>query len=275
MDVNSGEGYLTQHLASHGFIVAAPSFPRSRLGAPGGPTVRDLPNQPGDLAFLIDTLPAELPGAIDGARIGASGLSLGATTVLLAAYDADLRDRRLRAVLPIAPPYSCAFTRRFYRDARPPLLILQGTGDLMAPRAANAERAFRRARGARWLVEIANASHIGFVGLAAGLDPSVHFDVLGCELLLGLLGGDYTIPALPDERPDGVTRAAKACPAPCTMPPAGPALGALRQEEVTNVVAAAFFRATLGDDAGARCFLGKALAAENADVTVASRRARP
>jgi dienelactone hydrolase len=275
MDVNTGERYLTEHLASHGFVVAAPTFPRSHIGAPGGPTVRDLANQPGDLAFLIDRLPGELPGAIDAARVGASGLSLGATTVLLTAYDADLRDRRLRAVLPIAPPYSCAFTRRFYRDARPPLLLLQGTGDLMVDPAADSERVFRRARGNRRLVEIANGSHIGFVGFAVGMEQMPHYDTFGCDFLESVLAGDYTIPALPDERRAGITRAADACPVPCTTTPAGPALDAVRQEQITNVVATAFFRATLADDAGARCFLGRNLAAENADVTVASRRARP
>src|SRR5262249_14135321 len=42
----------TIHLASHGYVVVAPAFPLSKLGAPGGPTLADAPNQAGDVSFL-------------------------------------------------------------------------------------------------------------------------------------------------------------------------------------------------------------------------------
>src|SRR5215470_10769605 len=38
-DNRLGESYVTEHLASRGFIVASASYPLSRAGAPGGATV--------------------------------------------------------------------------------------------------------------------------------------------------------------------------------------------------------------------------------------------
>src|SRR2546428_3435852 len=42
---NRQSTFLTTHLASHGYIVAAPAFPLSQLGAPGGATVARRPAQ--------------------------------------------------------------------------------------------------------------------------------------------------------------------------------------------------------------------------------------
>jgi len=153
-DNRSGEAYLAEHLASRGYVVAAVDFPLGKFGAPGGATPDDLASQPGDLTVVLDHLLAGedgFGGAIDAERIGASGLSLGAATVLLLTYHQDLRDRRIRAALPIAPPYSCAFTRKFYRHARVPLLVMQGDADGLVPLEENSVRVVRRARGPRTL----------------------------------------------------------------------------------------------------------------------------
>ena len=47
-------GYLAEHLASHGFLVAAADHPLTHGDAPGGPDVRDVLEQPADVSFLID-----------------------------------------------------------------------------------------------------------------------------------------------------------------------------------------------------------------------------
>src|SRR6185503_8215164 len=125
LDSRLGERYLTEHLASHGYVVAAPDYPLSSVTAPSGPTILDLASQPGDLRYVLARLLAAdgpLASSTDAARVGASGLSFGATTTLLATYDARWREPAIRAALPIAPPYSCALTRRFFRTARVPLL---------------------------------------------------------------------------------------------------------------------------------------------------------
>ncbi len=123
-DSRTGEAYLAEHLASRGYIVAAVDFPLGKLGAPCGATPDDLANQPGDLRAVLEHLLAGdggLAGAVDVALVIASGLSLGAATVMLLTYHRELRDRRIRAVLPIAPAFSCAFTRAFYKGMQPAL----------------------------------------------------------------------------------------------------------------------------------------------------------
>ena len=270
-DSKIGELYLLDHLASHGYVVAAPDFPLSKFNAPGGASVVDLPGQPGDLRFLLAALPGLVPGVGDDAPVGVSGLSLGAITTLLVTYDRTLREPRIRAALPMAPPYACALTRRFYRATRPPLLLLHGDADVMAP-SVNDELAFHRARGPRHLVTIHDGSHIGFVGFASGLSGDGLYDVLGCSVLLGMLNGDFSLPALPNERRDGIAYSPQVCPDPCQQIPTKPALDAGRQQDIARIVATAFFDAYLKHDAGARCFLRAGLARENADVSTESRR---
>jgi predicted dienelactone hydrolase len=271
-DSRVGEAYLAEHLASRGYVVAAVDFPLGKLGAPGGATPDDLASQPGDLRAVLEHLLAGdggLAGAVDAERIGASGLSLGAATVMLLAYHRELRDRRIRAILPIAPPFSCAFTRSFYKGVRLPLLVLQGDADGLAPIEENAFRVLRRARGPRTLVELHGGSHLGFTGFAGGLGTPGDIDRLGCASLLAATGSDPSFPPLPGGRGAGV--ASNACSAPCQTAPPMATLDFERQHELARIVAAAFFDAYLGGDRSARCWLARGLAAENPDITARRR----
>src|SRR5262249_39097861 len=89
---------LKAHLASHGYVIASPEFPLSNGGAPGGPTIADLANQPGDVAFAMQQVShpgpdvaglAPLAAQVD-ARRGVAGLSLGGGTTLLEVYHPTL-----------------------------------------------------------------------------------------------------------------------------------------------------------------------------------------
>ncbi|MFV2090924.1 MAG: alpha/beta hydrolase family protein, partial [Pseudomonadales bacterium] len=132
MSSREGGNYLARALASHGYVVAAADYPLTHMGAPGGPEVSDVSNQPGDVSFLIDTLLGleddEKPftGEIDQMRIGVMGLSLGGLTSTLVAYHPRWRDKRIRAVISIAGPASM-FTRRVFLDSTAPLLVIAGT----------------------------------------------------------------------------------------------------------------------------------------------------
>jgi len=95
---------------------------------------------------------------------------------------------------------------------------------------------------------------------------------LGCAILLGTLNGDFSLPALPDERRQGIAYSSAVCPDPCQSEFHDPSLGAARQHELARIVATAFFDAYLKKDGAARCFLRTRLAQENADVTVHTRR---
>ena len=180
MDNRNGENYFGRRLASHGFIVAAPDYPLSNGAAPGGPTVLDTPNQPGDLSFVIDSLLADSTYGplIDAAHIGASGLSLGGLTTLLSTFHPRLRDQRIIAALPMAG-VSCMFTAPFFAQSVP-LLLVQGDADLIAPPDANSERSFPLAQAPKELALLKAGSHTAFAGVASILDPTMNYDRLGC-----------------------------------------------------------------------------------------------
>ncbi len=267
-DNRRGEAYLAEHLASRGYLVAAVDFPLGKLNAPGGPTPDDVANQPGDLKAVLDHLVAGdggFAGAIDAERVGASGLSLGGGTVLLLTYHRDLRDPRIRAVLPIAPAFACAFTRKFYRRVRVPLLVLQGDADGLAPLTENGLRVVQRARGPRTLVVLHGGSHLGFTGFAAGLGTPADIDQFGCQVL----GPAPEFPSIPGGRAAGVV--GDACAPPCQPPLPTPTLDFDRQHDLTRTVAAAFFDAYLAGNQSARCWLARGLAAENPDVETRRR----
>ena len=264
-DNRRGEAYLARHLASHGFLVAAPDYPFSNSGAPGGATVAGLPEQPRDLSFVIDALLAdpELGQAIDAQHIGASGLSLGGITTLLAAFHSTLNDDRIGAALPIAAP-SCMLTPAFFSRAIP-LLLLHGDADTIIPIATNAAAAFLAAKKPRTLVTLKNASHTGFVGIAEAFDTRSHYDRIGCS---ALSGGKLDLSTGLGGEDAGILPASDACVAVCRDEPKDPALAARRQQTLTKAVALAFFSTW----AKGRPDAINALAAENEEIDVKSER---
>jgi dienelactone hydrolase len=135
---------LLRYWTSRGFVVAAPEFPLEKPNAPGGgPDEDDLPNQPGDVTFLIAKLLAmsaagggPLSGLIDPHQVAVAGQSDGGDTALAVAYDPPYRDPLVRAAvilsgaeIPMLPSYTIA-------PGGPPLLATQGTADDINPPAA-------------------------------------------------------------------------------------------------------------------------------------------
>ena len=135
--------FLHEHLASHGYIVAALDFPLTTGEAPGGPNVLDLPSQPGDVRFVMDALlSGEGPGAdlaslIDADRIAMAGLSYGGLTTTLLAFHPREADPRIKAAISIAGP-SQMFTGKYFSRGGPPFLMIAGTEDGMVPFELNA-----------------------------------------------------------------------------------------------------------------------------------------
>jgi len=135
---------LLRYWTSRGFVVAAPEFPLEKPNAPGGgPDEDDLPNQPGDMTFLITKLLAmsaaangPLSGLINSGQIAVAGQSDGGDTALAVAYDPPYRDPLVRAAvilsgaeIPMLPAYTIA-------PGGPPLLATQGTADNINPPSA-------------------------------------------------------------------------------------------------------------------------------------------
>src|SRR5262245_62042435 len=185
-DTRTGEAYVAEALASRGYVVASPDFPLTNLATQTRDPV-DVINQPGDVTFVLDnvlelsrTPGSWLAGRIDRKRIGATGLSYGGLTTLLVGFHPTLRDRRVRVVATLAPA-SCQFDPRFFRAARPPLLLIQGTQDLLLPIEANAERVYAEARSPRELIRLHDATHSAFSSIISFPSASSLDVTLGCQ----------------------------------------------------------------------------------------------
>jgi predicted dienelactone hydrolase len=274
-DNRQGESYLAEHLAGHGYVVASPDFPLSVGGAPGGATIDDVPEQPGDVRFVLDQLLAEsadpkgpLGRAIDPARIAASGLSLGGLTALLVTYHARLHDPRIRGALAMAPP-SCFLTPAFFDAVQAPLLLLAGDSDLIVPPAANAERAFIYSHHPSELILFSRGSHTGFTGLASLFNQNKNLDRIGCTAVVGAVDVANFSPL--GSEAEGIAADPSVCPMPCLDPPVDPSMPADRQHDLVDTIALSFFDGLLKKDTDAQRFLMGEIAKENTDIQLQLR----
>lgn len=121
-----------------GFAIAAPQFPVTSAPDAGLPEVKDLKNQPGDIAAVTTAMvsaPADDPahGRFDPKRLVVAGLSLGGATALLAGYHDCCRDTRYRAVMAFSPYRFPMETGQYRIDGSPPLLLIHGDADAVLP----------------------------------------------------------------------------------------------------------------------------------------------
>ena len=274
MDSNNGESYLGMHLASYGYIVAAPNFPLSQADAPGNPTIDDTANQPLDVTFVINQLlttsgnTASIAASIDQDRIVASGLSLGGLTTLLLGFHPTMRDPRLKAVLAMAPP-SCMFTAEYFANAPAlPLLMMYGSSDAIVDPTANEQRIFPYTKSPSELMAFAAGSHTGFATAAAFLDAATNYDAFGCKALGMLDASSFSTLGTAQQ---GIAQDPSVCPAACTTIPTTPSLDASRQQDLTQAAAQAFFDDALGRNAAGKSFVQSAIASENSEVSVQLR----
>ena len=272
MSIRMGGAYLARHLASYGYVVGAPDFPLSNAGARGGPNFLDLPNQPGDVHFVIDQLLAlsadaqsPLAGSIDRERIGLTGLSMGGSTTFLAAFHPTLRDPRVRAAAPMAG-VACFLGPDFYAHASVPLLILHGDLDAIVPYEANAVFAFGEAHPPKYLVTIAGGSHTAFVEGAEIFETANNPDDIGCIALSSSSNDDSGASLVDLLGGPAAGIIAGVCPPGCVSKHQPRSIRPSRQHQLTILSVFPFFEAYLRGDARARQFLDQTLAAENSDV---------
>lgn len=153
---------------AHGYVVAAPTFPLSSGDAPGGPTILDYPNQPGDVSFVItqmlrldDTVGSPLFNLIDPQSIGVAGHSLGAITTLGVADNSCCKDNRIDAAVSIAG-IELPFTGGTYFNGHTgPLLLIHGTADHTVPYAAS-QALYADARFQTFFLTLDGAPHTAF-----------------------------------------------------------------------------------------------------------------
>jgi len=277
-----------EHLASHGFIVVAPDFPLSNMTSPGGPTIADLSNQPGDVSFLIDQMIAKSAlasdmfyGKVDAERIGSVGLSLGGLTTSLVTYHPWLGDPRIKASATLAGP-SFLFTPVFYRNRAVPLLLVHGDIDALIAYDDNARHSLDAAQPNVNLVTIAGGSHAGFTNIPLeemiGLltenpdnPDSIACSFMGDTLnsqgtfdeLFGAIQGDGTGIEMPEDADSGL--------APCENGLQSlPAIDPDAQVDIANRALLAHFLAYFGDEREVRdsaCLYLNEVLATDPDVT--------
>lgn len=263
---------LAAHLASHGYVVAAPDFPLSKRTSPGGATVADVPQQPGDLSFVLDRLLAgdgALAGVIDAEHVAAAGMSLGGLTTLLVGLHPDWRDPRIDVLVPIAAA-SCYVPRRDFDAPSPPTLVVHGTADRIVDFEANATPLYEALGSPKVLAALRDATHTGFPDATAELFEGVDDpDDVGCNAL-----GES-----PPDADDGVLAELldaaggvlnPTCPAPCSAAPSvDVAMRPSRQVRLLYASVRTFLDGWLLDDPRGRAFVTRGLELE-ADVDVIS-----
>jgi len=269
--------YLVDFLVPKGYVVVAVDYPLSHGGAPGGPNVNDVINQPGDVSFALDQLLARnadendnLYGLLDPSRIAAVGLSLGGLTTQLAAYHRDLRDSRLSVAVSIAGP-SVFLEPRFFETSDIPFMMIAGSADAIVPYEANAAPIPAKSKSGL-LVTLDKGTHVGFASVASVLLRWFrHPDQLVCPMLLGGLDREgsegETILAL--DRDIGISTDVSQ---PCTMDTFDRAMRPAEQQMLTRLALYAFLEQAFAPDAARRQqmagYLSIGLAAENPAATI-------
>lgn len=157
-------GYICEHLAAQGFVVVVPTHegsdtagvrkelgdrlkrqvkgeqPRQGLIAENTNDPENLRNRPKDISFVIDRALKDPELRIDAARIGVAGHSFGAYTAMAEGgmlvdlpegKDQNLRDARVKAVLPMSPEGHgvMGIDEGAWDQFAAPVLFLTGTKD--------------------------------------------------------------------------------------------------------------------------------------------------
>jgi predicted dienelactone hydrolase len=158
--------YLAPHLASHGFVVAAPDFTGvTRAACDAGPataTVRDLAL---DLSFVARALhdPAGPLGTwarrVRGAATGLVGNSLGGIAVVEAAKI----DASFTAIVGLAPAVNAAAAAPLAGlTPRRAWMMMGATGDDLVSFSGWTQPFFERLPAPAFLVRVSGGSHTGF-----------------------------------------------------------------------------------------------------------------
>lgn len=150
--------------AKAGYVVAAPIFPLGNENAPGGPTERDLVNQPGDMSFVITRVlqasagtTSPLSGLVDPDKVAVAGQSDGAMTAFAAASESPFYDDRIKAALVLSG--AILGPRRWAVHTGVPILAVQGTADTTNPQKY-AWRLYDAAGKPKFMLLLHGAGHL-------------------------------------------------------------------------------------------------------------------
>ncbi len=170
--------FLTETLASHGFVVIAPDHTGNTaldfLTGTAVPFAQSSVDRVGDVSFVIDQLLERnrTPGnalyrRVDPGRIGLAGHSFGGFTALAVAsgYGGISADERVRAIVPISPATRALDDATLAR-IEIPTMVLGGTSDITVPLEPSNRRAFEQiSSDIRRRVDVLDAGHTSFTNI--------------------------------------------------------------------------------------------------------------
>lgn len=161
--------FITEQLASHGFVVVSPDHPGNTLTdfaqlGNDAATAQSAMDRPLDLAYAMTAALTNKLGVavtIDPMRIGATGHSFGGWTCLELAR----RDPRIRVVFPMAPGFRGGATSDFVATLARPLLFIGGSEDSTCDFPENQQAPYEIAQTPKYLLEVMGAGHLDFSNL--------------------------------------------------------------------------------------------------------------
>ena len=172
--------FLTEALASHGFIVAAPDHAGNTstdlvLGTQA-PIEQIIVDRPADVSVVISDMLARsaargnsFAGRIDPFRIGVTGHSFGGYTAfaVAGAYPEIPRDPRVLAIVPLAPATGL-FTDTDLAAVDLPTMLLSGSLDITTPVDPNTTRPWELLSSLnRYRADIIDGGHQSFSNICA------------------------------------------------------------------------------------------------------------
>lgn len=139
----AGYAPFLAELVRRGYVVAAPAFPLTVDGGPGGLRFSDYRSQPGDVSFVLTRLGRvahrhRFQDTIDTGHAAFAGHSLGAVTTLGVAANSCCLDPRADAAVAFSGGPLLFEGGTYFSEPGPPLMLVHGTDDAIAPYAASA-----------------------------------------------------------------------------------------------------------------------------------------
>jgi predicted dienelactone hydrolase len=185
--LNFISAFITEHLASQGFVVIAANHTGNTaidnfVNAMVSQDQNDM-NRPADITAAIDGMLARnadsadpLHNKIDPDRIGLFGHSYGGYTALATvgghstSLGSTVPDKRIKAVIGLAP-YTTRLTATELAAVDVPTMMLVGTKDITTPTNTNAAVAYESISGRPLvMVEMTDAAHQSFTDVCTYLE---------------------------------------------------------------------------------------------------------
>jgi dienelactone hydrolase len=141
--------------AAAGYVVAAPTFPKTEKDEDGKALATEVAQQARDARFVLDEVLDRGGLPIDEGEIGVAGMSLGGMTVYGLISDTCCRDGRISAAIVMAGVHD-DFPDGKYIHQRMPVLLVQGDADIGYHHSRDA---YPQLAPPKWFITLHGESH--------------------------------------------------------------------------------------------------------------------